>query len=59
MESGDIADDKQTDDAMKRRMWIRRRQDDAFFGHRPRLLKFWDFVGGWFGMDTYYDSGHQ
>jgi hypothetical protein len=55
-----MADNKQTDKAMVRRLWIRRKQDDAYFGHHSWRFWFWDtWVGGWFGMDSYYDSRHQ
>lgn len=51
-------DNKQTDKAMIRRMWIRRRQDNAFFGHHRYQIAFWEWVGGRFGVDSRYDSRH-
>jgi hypothetical protein len=53
-----MTDNKQTDAAMRRRMWIRHRQDNAYFARRRWSLLFWDFVGGWFGMKPYYDVRH-
>lgn len=44
---------------MKRHLWIRRKQDDAYFARHRHRFAFWDWLGGWFGMDSYYDSRHQ